>query len=152
MAGRVYSRPAATWPPIAMVAVAALVSATFTVMALSGDQPGTALIPIVVTAVGGLLVWVAWRRSHCLVTVRGVGSGLFRRRWVEWDDFRGFECDRPQPGVALLYSCGPVEGDRVLLFHVPFNPLLFDTVDRHDRATTRAVARLDQARTEARPD
>lgn len=150
MRRRVLSRPAVSVPGLALMAVATIVLVGIAAMDPLGDLGATVILAAMVL-VSGALTWTLWRRSHCVLTSEGVGAGLLRRRWVPWSDFTGFERDSLNPTSVAIFATSSTR-DRLLLFGVPFYPLLFDSPDMHELAVRRALARLEHARQEVTGD
>ena len=97
------------------------------------------------TLVGWGILWVVWRRSYVLVSERGVGVGLWQRRWLAWPDIHQIRCGEGSP-VAAAVVAELDSGESVILGGVPFYPLLFDTVERHNRAVAQLLIQLEEAR------
>lgn len=119
-------------------------------VSLLPSDPSTAAIPLIPALLMSSVAWVMWRGSHVQVSDHGVAAeGLFRRRWLDWDDISGFGRKEIRAMSARIYA-DTVSGDRVTVGGVPFYPLLFDSHDRHDYAVKRVLERLEEERRAAR--
>ena len=148
---RVVSRPATSIPFLVWILLIAAAGSTLgTIAAATGEGASAALI--LVPALSTFwFAWMVWGRMHCVMSPDGIRAGGSRRRWIRWSDFTGFERDGDNQLSEQIYA-DSVTSERLLLFGVPFYPLLLDSLDRHERAVKRALAQLERARREVTAD
>ena len=150
MRSRVLSRPTVSIPGLALMAVTTIALVGMAAVDPLADLGATVLLATMVL-VSGTLTWALWRRSHCVLTSEGVGAGLLRRRWLLWSDVTGFQRDSLNPTSVAIFATSRTS-DRLLLFGVPFLPLLLDSPDMRELAVRRTLARLEHVRQEVTGD
>jgi hypothetical protein len=144
MTRRIQTRPHVAIPLLAVWVVAGLFG-VFLMIATLARAPELGPFYVLLEAVWVVFGWVTWRRSHIPVGIHGVGAGLWRRRWLPWSEVRRFRRDDINPRSAAIFA-DLENGETVFVGGVPFQPLFFDTVEKHGRAVARLLEQLEAAR------
>lgn len=116
------------------------------VVTVSSGQPLAAFMAVgfMVSVAFGRIIWLA---SHIVVSPRGVTTkGLLRRGWLAWPDIDHFESEEldasAMPSRSIVAKT--VGGETVIVCTIPFQPILFDSLERHNRAVDRVLSRLEE--------